>query len=80
MKFKVFFFANATATLLYVAVYMSIGIVFRQQLNNVLKKLSLIQHGIFITVMIVIAAFVIIKTGKYIYEKSQDNQTAQQGN
>lgn len=69
IKFKIFFFANTLATLLYVAVYMLIGILFQRQLNYVLKKLSLVQHSIFIGVMIIIAIFLIIKTGKLVLEK-----------
>ncbi len=69
IKFKIFFFANAAATLLYVTVYMSIGILFHRQLNYVLKELKYVQHGIFIAMMIIIAIFIIIKMRKLVFEK-----------
>jgi membrane protein DedA with SNARE-associated domain len=68
IRFKIFFFANAGATLLYVAVYMGVGILFHTQLNYVLKKLQYVQHGIFIAVMAVIAIFVVLKMRKYVFE------------
>src|SRR6266540_2488007 len=54
ITFKQFFLINGAATLLYVSVYMSIGIFFHQQLNIVLKELKLVQHAIFIFVMVLI--------------------------
>jgi membrane protein DedA with SNARE-associated domain len=71
IKFRIFFFANALATALYVVVYMSIGILFHRQLNFILKKLDFLQHGVFIGVMIVIALFLIIKMSKLILEKNK---------
>ena len=69
IKFKIFFFANALATLLYVAAYMCIGILFHNQLNYILKKLAYVQHGVFIVVMVAIAIFIAVKMKKFVFEK-----------
>jgi membrane protein DedA with SNARE-associated domain len=69
IKFKIFFFANALATLLYVAAYMCIGILFHNQLNYILKKLAYVQHGIFLVVMVAIAIFIAVKMKKFVFEK-----------
>jgi membrane protein DedA with SNARE-associated domain len=69
IKFKIFFIANALAALLYVAVYMCIGILFHNQLNYILKKLAYVQHGVFIVVMVAIAIFIAVKMKKLVFEK-----------
>jgi len=68
VTWKQFLIFNAAATLLYVTVYMFIGIFFHNQLTMILKKLSYMQHTIFILVMIGIAVFVAVKAKKIIYE------------
>ena len=70
IRFKIFFLANAAATLLYVATYMSVGILFQARLNYVLKKLRYVQHGIFIGVMAAITIFIILTMKKYVFEKN----------
>ena len=75
IKFKIFSLANAAATLLYVAVYMSVEIVFHRQLNYILKKLEYVQHVIFTGVMIILAIFIIIKMRKLVFEKHHVKQS-----
>jgi membrane protein DedA with SNARE-associated domain len=68
VSWKKFFFVNAAATLFYVLVYMSIGIFFHTQLDAVLAEMKLIQHSIFVVLMITVAVFVAFKAQKIIFK------------
>ncbi len=70
VRWPTFLFINGGATLFYVIVYMCLGIFFHNQLTTVLKKLDFVQHGVFITVMIIIAVFVAIKAKNLIFKKA----------
>jgi membrane protein DedA with SNARE-associated domain len=69
ISWKLFMIVNTTVTAFYVTVYMVIGYFFHNQLQAILKKVQLAQHGIFIGVMIIVGAVIIWGIGKYVNEK-----------
>jgi membrane protein DedA with SNARE-associated domain len=74
IKFRLFLLVNSAATLLYTVFYFLLGIIFYRQLNNVIHRLSYLQHIIFIASMILIAGFSIFMIRNFIRKK--DNSAA----
>jgi membrane protein DedA with SNARE-associated domain len=73
---KKFFWVNFFATLLYVSVYIGIGLVFQNQLNRIFKKVQFLQHSIFILVMIAIIIYATFAVKK-IYMKREAKSKGQ---
>ena len=73
ITWKQFFWVNLFATLLYVSVYIFIGLVFQSQLDRVFRKVQFLQHSIFILVMIAIAVYVTVKMRKIYLKKEADS-------
>ena len=69
ITWKQFFWVNFFATLLYVSVYIFIGLVFQSQLDRVFREVQFLQHSIFILVMIAIAVYVTVKMRKIYLKK-----------
>jgi membrane protein DedA with SNARE-associated domain len=69
INYKLFLFVDLLAVLLYVALYMAIGWLFHDQLNRVLNKMHMLQHFIFIGLMVVLAIFLMWKVIKAFTEK-----------
>lgn len=65
ISWKTFLVVNGLATLLYVTVYLCIGIFFHQQLHRVFQKVQYMQHGLFIAVMAALVLFIIYKIRKH---------------
>lgn len=55
IKWKLFFYINSVVTVVYVIVYMLIGILFQKQLQYIFHELELWQHVIFVLAMLIIA-------------------------
>lgn len=62
---KKFFIVNSLTTLSYVAVYVCSGILFHQGLARVLSQMQMVQHIVFIGIIVVIFISVLIKFRKY---------------
>lgn len=64
IRWKLFFYINSIVTILYVVVYMLIGILFQKQLQYALQKMELWQHIIFIILMIAAFLFIVFRIRK----------------
>ncbi|HEU4574911.1 MAG TPA: VTT domain-containing protein [Chitinophagaceae bacterium] len=59
ISWKHFLAVNGAATAFYVTFYMGVGILFHQQLQKVLKEFALLQHLVFILVMLLAGVLII---------------------
>ncbi len=55
VSWKQYFIVNLVATLLYVTVYMIIGIAFHRQMQSIFKELHLPHHFIFIAFVVILS-------------------------
>ena len=64
LKFVTFMIYNGLGLLLFIAVYISIGVVFHKSINTLLPKLGVYQHVIFIAAVVVLVGLSV-----FIYRK-----------
>lgn len=69
LSWKLFFSVNTAATAFYAIVYMLIGIFFHARLQELLHELQLLQHGLFIILMLAITLVLALKLRRKLLEK-----------
>jgi membrane protein DedA with SNARE-associated domain len=73
ISWRTFLIVNSIATVFYVSVYMLCGMLFHNQLHNLLKKLAVAQHGIFTGVMLILAIVLVFVIRKYVLKSKREN-------
>ncbi|WP_413997638.1 DedA family protein [Flavobacterium sp. W1B] len=61
VKWSLFFLVNGLGTIVFVIVYIAVGMLFHHSLEYLLKELEIIRHSIFVGFMIVITLIVFFR-------------------
>ena len=73
VKWQTFFVVNGIGTIIFILIYIAVGMLFHSSLEYLLKQVELLRHSIFIGSMILITLVVFFKfTRKLIYKKKED--------
>ncbi|MFV5697976.1 DedA family protein [Flavobacterium sp. ZT3R17] len=70
VKWQTFFIVNSIGTIIFIIVYIAVGMLFHSSLEYLLKEVELLRHSIFIVFMIVITIVVFFKFRRKTIHKS----------
>lgn len=61
VKWQTFFIVNGVGTIIFIIVYIAVGMLFHSSLEYLMKEVELLRHSIFIVFMVVITVIVFFK-------------------
>ncbi|MFV5685289.1 DedA family protein [Flavobacterium sp. GB2R13] len=71
VKWQTFFVINGIGTIIFIIVYIAVGMLFHSSLEYLLKEVELLRHSIFIVFMVVITIVVFFKFSRKTIHKSK---------
>jgi membrane protein DedA with SNARE-associated domain len=72
VKWQTFFVVNGIGTIIFIIVYIAVGMLFHSSLEYLLKEVELLRHSIFIVFMVVITIVVFFKFSRKTIHKSKE--------
>jgi membrane protein DedA with SNARE-associated domain len=72
VKWQTFFIINGIGTIIFIIVYIGVGMLFHSSLEYLLKEVELLRHSIFIVFMVIITIVVFFKFGRKTIHKSKE--------
>lgn len=71
VKWQTFFIVNGVGTIIFIIVYIAVGMLFHSSLEYLMKEVELLRHSIFIVFMVVITVVIFFKFRSKTIRKSQ---------